>query len=133
MIHQLYVIILTNSLWNWFRELKEEGLFSMMESELIAIAFIYLLIIRRNVDHFTHIWNIHSIRKQKNRPWLIPGKPYLNFFHPKSINPDAVDCGRPIHLPVLQELKDSLISYGNHTIILLLKITRSSTDIFIRY
>jgi hypothetical protein len=105
----------------------------MMESELIAIAFIYLPIIRRNVDHFTHIWNIHSIRKQKNRPWLIPGKPYLNFFHPKSINPDAVDCGRPIHLPVLQELKDSLISYGNHTIILLLKITRSSTDRFIRY
>lgn len=103
----------TNGWQNWFRELKEEGLFSMMESELIAIAFIHLPIIRRNVDHFTHIWNIHSIRKQKNRPWLIPGKPYLNFFHPKSINPDAVDCRRPVHMPVLQEVKNSLISYGN--------------------
>jgi len=81
---------------------------------MIAIAFIYLPIIRRNVEHFTHVWNIHNIRRQSNRPWLIAGKPYLNYFHPKIVNGNAIDCGRPVYGPVLKEIKSALESYGKY-------------------
>ncbi|KAF8538944.1 hypothetical protein BDD12DRAFT_656782, partial [Trichophaea hybrida] len=55
--------------------------------DLIAIAHIYLPIIRHQIEHFAHLWNILSIRNQKNRPYLIPGKPVLNYFHPYHRNP----------------------------------------------
>ena len=81
---------------------------------MIAIAFIYLPILRQQIEHFTHIWNIHNIRKQKNRPWLIAGKPHLNYFHPKIVNDTAVDCGRPVHDAVLKEIKSMLGTYGRN-------------------
>jgi len=81
---------------------------------MIAIAFIYLLILRRQVEHFTHIRNIDNIRKLKNRPWLIAGKPHVNYFHPKIVNDTAVDCERPVHDAVLKEIKSMLGTYGRN-------------------
>lgn len=31
---------------------------------------------------FVRNWNSHYIRKQKNRPFLVHGKPYMNYNYP---------------------------------------------------
>jgi hypothetical protein len=38
-------------------------------------------ILRRRVHDYTKTWNIHSIRAQPNRPNVIPGKPFMNYYH----------------------------------------------------
>ncbi|KAF8538075.1 hypothetical protein BDD12DRAFT_742789, partial [Trichophaea hybrida] len=64
------------------------------------------------VEYFAHLWNIHSIRNQKNRPYLIPGKPVLNYFHPHHRNPDVRFCGKKCDPAVLQTLRQSIAGYG---------------------
>jgi hypothetical protein len=39
-------------------------------------------VLRIEITSFVRTWNCHSIRKQKNRPHLIYGKPYMNYNYP---------------------------------------------------
>jgi hypothetical protein len=64
------------------------------------------------VEHFAHLWNIHKIRAQRNRPYLVPGKPVLNFYHPHHKNPDAVFSGRLCDSDTLSTLKKAVEGYG---------------------
>jgi len=99
-------------LQTWFRILIAEHFFDGSETDLIAIAFIYLPIIRAQIEHFVHLWNIHKIRNQPNRPDLIPGKPFRNFFHPELKNPEARRCGRQCNLETLARLQEAVMGYG---------------------
>jgi len=97
----------------WFRIQRDDGLFdNASESDLITMAIIYLPIIRKQVEHFAHLWNIHSIRKQRNRPYLIAGKPILNYFHVQHRNPDMECRGKPCDPVVLQWLQDAVYGYS---------------------
>jgi hypothetical protein len=89
-----------------------EHSFDGSETDLITITFIYLPIIRAQIEHFLHLWNIHKIRNQPNRPYLIPGKPFLNFFHPGLKNPEARLCGRECNLETLARLQEAVVGYG---------------------
>jgi len=74
----------------WFRILRNDGHYdNPSETDLITMAVIYLPIIREQVEHCAHLWNIHSIRKQRNRPYLIDGKPVRNYFHAQHQNPEV--------------------------------------------
>jgi hypothetical protein len=39
-------------------------------------------VLRIEITSFVRTWNNHSIRKQKNRPHSVPGKPYINYNYP---------------------------------------------------
>ena len=86
--------------------------FNGSEGDLIAIAFIYLPILTQQIEHFVHLWNIHKIRNQAKRPYLVPGKPVLNFYHPHLKNPDARFCGRQCREESLATLQAAVKGYG---------------------
>jgi len=97
----------------WFRILRNDGHFdNAFESNLITMAMIYLPIIREQVEHFAHLWNIHSVRKQRNQPYLIAGKPVLNYCHAQHRNPDVEYRGMPCDPVVLERLQDAVHGYS---------------------
>lgn len=96
----------------WFRILKARHSFDGSEKDLIAVAFIYLPIIRKQIYHFVHLWNIHKIRKQRNRPYLVHGKPVLNYYYPRIRNSEAIQCGRICDEHTLHRLRESVKGYG---------------------
>jgi hypothetical protein len=97
----------------WFRILRIDGYFdNASESNLITTAVIYLAVILEQIEHFAHLWNIHSIRKQRNWPYLIAGKPVLNYFHAQHWNPDMKYHGQPCDPVVLQWLQDAVHGYS---------------------
>lgn len=49
---------------------------------MIAMLFIYIPIIRIELQKFIHMWNRHKIRPQPHRAYAIPGIPWMNFHHP---------------------------------------------------
>jgi hypothetical protein len=99
-------------LQTWFQLVIAEHCFDVSETDLIAIAFIYVPIIRVQIEHFVYQWNIDKIRNQPNHPYLIPGKPFLNFFHPAPKNPEAHLCDRECNLETLARLQEAVIGYG---------------------
>lgn len=70
-------------------------------ADQIALLAIYMPIIRAEVASFIRTWNVHYIRKQKNRPHVVHGKPYMNYHLPS-------DGVRNLGLPVDQELLKTL-------------------------
>ena len=44
----------------------------------------YVPILREELYSFVRLWNSHSIRKQKNRPNAVVGKPFMLYHHPGS-------------------------------------------------
>lgn len=44
----------------------------------------YIPILREELYSFVRLWNAHSIRKQKNRPNAVVGKPFMLYHHPGS-------------------------------------------------
>ncbi len=51
-----------------------------MSSDCIALLTIYMLIIRREIQIFVRFWNIHFIRKQRNRLNVVVEKSFRNYF-----------------------------------------------------
>jgi len=69
---------------DYFAELEADGLWN--EESLsckIALLAVYMPILRRILHRFVDQWNHHRIRKQKNRPHVIPGQPYVLFYYPE--------------------------------------------------
>ena len=48
----------------------------------IAFLAVYIPIIRLHVASYVRTWNMHRIRKQKRRPYVVHGKPTVNYNHP---------------------------------------------------
>jgi hypothetical protein len=67
-----------------------EGLFLSKDSipDQVAILALYMPLIRQRIKSWVELWNIHTIRKQKNRPDAITGVPYMNYFHPRPTSQD---------------------------------------------
>ena len=76
----------------------------------ITILAIYMPIIQAELKHFTRIWNIHNIRKQKNRPNSIPGQPAKNYFYPGMVG--AEDQGYAVSDEVLDEYAQRVEDIG---------------------
>jgi hypothetical protein len=104
-------LLIEGILQTWFWILIAEHYFDGSETDLIAIAFIYLPIIRAQIEHFVHLQNIQKIGNQPNYPYLIPGKPFLNFFHPQLKNPEAHHCSWECNLQTLARLQEPVVGY----------------------
>ena len=83
-----------NSQQTYFTNLQKTGLFSAdMLADRIALYAIYLPLIRDQILEFVEVWNVHRIRKQRNRPNAVQEKPFHNFFYPDaSVRDYRVDC-----------------------------------------
>jgi hypothetical protein len=44
--------------------------------------YVYMPIIRQQTAEFVDLWNIHRIRKQRDKLYLPTGKPWLNYYTP---------------------------------------------------
>jgi hypothetical protein len=78
-------------------------------SDQIALLAVFMPIIRAEIFSFVRIWNIHFIRKQKNRPHVIHGKPYMNYNHPAE---GVYNYGLPINSDLLKELQKDVEEFG---------------------
>ncbi len=61
----------------YFFELKETRQYEDTALNRITLAAIFVRYIRQEVGQFVHLWNTHTIRKQKDRPYLVTGKPWV--------------------------------------------------------
>lgn len=64
--------------------------------------YIYLPRIREEFTDFVRLWNGHYIRKQKQRPHVVPGKPWVLYNLPDPENTKDYRCTAPE--AVLEEL-----------------------------
>ncbi|KAJ5992803.1 hypothetical protein N7451_008527 [Penicillium sp. IBT 35674x] len=70
----------------------EEGLFMPdCIPQQVALLALYMPIICERVQSWTDIWNMHPIRKQKNRPHVVTGKPMINYFDSDTCDPPVED------------------------------------------
>lgn len=61
---------------DYFKALEDNHLWSKQEpADRIALLAVYMPIIRLAIHQFTDVWNRHKIRKQRKRPWVVPGRP----------------------------------------------------------
>lgn len=70
-----------------FDHLASNGLFTGTIADQIALLYVYMPLVRREVYEFVKLWNIHTIRKQKQRPYLPTGKPVVIYFTPPEETP----------------------------------------------
>nr|POE60254.1 hypothetical protein CFP56_77990 [Quercus suber] len=95
-----------------FHELKNAGEYILdNRGDRIAFLFIYMPILRTEVNYFVHLWNTHEIRKQKDRPYAIWGKPELIYAYPETPEGDqepGVQCGIPVNPDDVAAIKADL-------------------------
>lgn len=61
-------------------------------------------ILRTQVLLYVHTWNQHSIRKQRERPHVVSGRLFMNYYHPEHV----INHGFLVYEESLQQLRDSV-------------------------
>ncbi|KAL4933488.1 uncharacterized protein BDV17DRAFT_252101, partial [Aspergillus undulatus] len=90
----------------YFHSLQEEGHYSRDTlSDQIALYAIYMPLLRVQITSFVRTWNNHHIRKQRNRPHLVTGRPFMNYNFPAE---DIQDYGLQFDPELLQALQDDV-------------------------
>ncbi|KAB8212699.1 hypothetical protein BDV33DRAFT_211000 [Aspergillus novoparasiticus] len=101
-----------SSIYRWreyFQSLNAAGDYDRtLYSDRIAILAIYIPIIRHSIHEFARLWNVHSIRRQRNRPYSISGKPVKLYFFPSD---DVRDYGTEPDAEILDDLTTKITEY----------------------
>lgn len=50
--------------------------------DIMALRYVYMDLLRKSCNHFIDTWNVHTIRHQKNRPYLPTGKVWSLYHDP---------------------------------------------------
>jgi len=110
---RLYTLCAMNILISrqlYFEKLEQEGLWSKGSlADRISLIAIYMPIIRSDVQSFVHNWNIHKIRKQKNRPNGVFGQPIKLYNWPGE---GVRNYGTPVPKEMLQPFQAELEGFG---------------------
>lgn len=93
-----------------FREMELGQLIDTTEPCRIALAYIYLDIFRTQLQIFVKNWNNHKIRTQTNRPYLVSGRPWTNYYHPEFKG--GIEMGIPFSQTALRNIQEPVESYG---------------------
>ena len=104
------------SVQNYFQSLSSEGFFDGTDQDKIAFLAIYMPIVREAIMSYVQLWNTHSIRKQKDRPNAITGKPAVLY----NYTPDIVRYGRPIDESLVNELQADFGNQGKYYFFILI-------------
>lgn len=91
----------------FFLELTEKGEYDK-DSIVDRVVFlaIYLPILREEIMEFVNLWNTHSIRKQSNRPHVVPGIPHVLYHYPHLSG--GVQCGTYVDPELLKPAQEDL-------------------------
>jgi hypothetical protein len=109
----------------FFKHLRSQRLYSRkLLPDCITMLFVYLPIIREQTGEFVRVWNIHLIRKQPNRPHIVPGQPFQNYMFSEQMG--VRDYGIPINIDKLNELREGYASYDKDAYLHLSGVSRSS-------
>jgi len=65
------------------------------KSDRVVWVFIFLPLLRSEINTFVEVQNAHRIRTQPNRPYHIAGIPNELYFGPKYLRFDRLDADRP--------------------------------------
>jgi len=91
--------------------LNQDGLFIKNQlADRISIIAVYMPLLRREICKFIRLWNVHDIRKQKERPGGVYGKPYFLYFHPEDRG--VQDYGLTADENLVNELLDDMNDWG---------------------
>jgi len=91
--------------------LNQDGLFIKNQlADRISIIAVYMPLLRREICKFIRLWNVHDIRKQKERPGGVYGKPYFLYFHPEDHG--VQDYGLIADENLVNELLDDMNDWG---------------------
>ncbi|KAL4956709.1 hypothetical protein BDW69DRAFT_70105, partial [Aspergillus filifer] len=90
----------------YFQALVEDGhFFKDSLADQIALYAIYMPIISIQITSFVRTWNNHSIRRQRNRPHLVTGKPFINYYCPEA---SVRDQGIEFNPELFKSLQDDV-------------------------
>ena len=78
-------------------------------ADQISFLAVYMPILRLNVASYVRTWNMHRIRKQRKRPHVVCGKPYMNYNHPA---PGVEKHGIAVRDESLDALWDDVKDWG---------------------
>jgi hypothetical protein len=67
-------------------------------------------ILRQEICKFVRLWNVHNIRKQRERPDGVYGKPYFLYFHPE--DRETEDYGLSPDQDLVDELLEDMNDWG---------------------
>ena len=97
--------------------MTDEGYFTRESlADQIALYAIYMPVLRSEVQSFVQTWNVHRIRKQRQRPTVVHGKPYMNYHYP----PDGVeDHGIPVNAEAFYNLESAVQDWGKYSCLLI--------------
>ncbi|KAI8940778.1 hypothetical protein NX059_002044 [Plenodomus lindquistii] len=100
---------------DYFRNMQTQNLYSKNRlADTIAVGAIYIPILRREIRAYIETHNSHRIRKQKNRPNIVVGKPSMLFMCP----PDGTrDFKQPVNQEELRNLKAETPVWDMHAVL----------------
>ncbi|KAL4860412.1 hypothetical protein BDV12DRAFT_191720 [Aspergillus spectabilis] len=92
----------------YFRGLLEEGKYSKDNiNDQIAIYVIYMPLLRIQVTSFVRTWNSHKIRRQRNRPHLVHGKPFMNYnFPPTGVQNHGIQFNQELFKSLQEDVQE---------------------------
>lgn len=80
-------------------------------ADRIALYEVFLPLVRQDMSSYVRTWNSHQIRKQKKRPAVIPGKPWMLFNHPPG---DLQSHGLPFQEDLRRTIGAQVFEWGKH-------------------
>lgn len=93
----------------YFQSLTEEGLFVGSQVDKISLRYLYMKSIRRHIQGFVDMHNVHDIRRQKSRAHYLPhGKPDEMFFYPPEGSRNYIS---PVDGPLIEHLEKQVEAY----------------------
>jgi hypothetical protein len=93
----------------YFDGLASAGLWSGNTADTIALLFVYMPILRREIYGYADLWNAHTIRRQARRPAVVSGKPVVLYFQPPA---PAADYGSMVPENRHQQLMQTVEAYN---------------------
>lgn len=72
-------------------------------------------VLRSEVQSFVQTWNVHRIRKQRHRPHVVHGKPFINYYYPQN---GIHDYGFPANEETLNALGGAVQNWGEYSLVL---------------
>lgn len=94
---------------NYLDDLTTHGAFTGTIADQIALLYVFLPILRKQVYHYVDLWNAHSIRVQPRRPYLPTGKPIVLYHCPP---PGVQTFGQDVDEDYLMSLRQEVSAWG---------------------
>jgi len=103
----------TIPLQRYFDGLASEGLWSGNMADTIALLFVYMPIVRKEIYNFVDLWNAHRIRAQPSCPTVAAGKPVVLYFNPPARNGVPIDdYGQAVPMEHFDRMQSIVAAYS---------------------